>query len=348
MPYNFIRIVMAFVIVFLSYLGSYIATFLLDKIGHLVSKTKTHLDDEIIAALKSPIRILFILGGLFWALYYLDRSLKIGRVSVVEIFIILGILFIAYTLKRIIAAILIWSSKSISPKTGTKIDDHLFSFVRKIMTILVYLIAFIIILDRLGIKIGPLLAGLGIAGLAVALALQDTLSNFFSGIHILADKPIRVGDFIKIDSTVGLEGIVKEIGWRSIRIETASGDTIIIPNSKIAQSTVINFSLPAEPTNIVINVSASYDSKVDEVEKLLVTAVNNVMNKNKNIIKEFEPIARCNNFGSSSLDFSIVYRIDAYQNHAEASSEIREEILKLFRKNKIEIPFPITTVQLKK
>ncbi|MBI2670571.1 mechanosensitive ion channel [Candidatus Woesearchaeota archaeon] len=242
MAIDFIRVIFAFVIIFLSYLASYVATFLLDKIGHLVSKTKTHLDDEVIKALKIPVRIFFILGGTFWAIYYLNKDLKFGAISVIEVYILIGILFIAYTLRRILQAILIWYGKSIAPKTQSKIDDHLFPFVRKMTTIFIYLIAFIIILDRLGIEIGPLLAGLGVAGLAVALALQDTLSNFFSGVHILADKPVKPGDYIRIDGAQNLEGFVKEIGWRSIRIETTSGDTIILPNSKIAQSTVVNFS----------------------------------------------------------------------------------------------------------
>lgn len=349
-----IRFVYAFVIVFLSYLSSYLITFLFDKIGHLVSKTETKLDDEIIQTLKTPIRILFILGGVFFGIYYLERDLKFNGVSVVEIFILIGILFVAYTFKRVISAVLVWYSISIAPKTKGKLDDHLFSFVRKIIAILIYLIASIIILDRLGIEITPLLAGLGVAGLAVALALQDTLSNFFSGVYILADKPIRIDDFIKLES--GEEGFVRDIGWRSIRIETLPGDLVIIPNAKLSQSTIVNYSLPGSKERVLIPIGIDYSSNVELAEKTMIQAVKNAA-KDGQFTKQYISKEFANNnmaitifkgFGDSSLDFLLIYEITDYSKRGLVTTEINREVTKLFRRNKIEIPFPIRTIYMKK
>src|SRR3989344_6580449 len=327
------------------FVGSYVVNFILFLIKKLVSKTKTKLDDEIIRSLYKPIRFLSIILGVFFAVYYIERDLKIDGISVTSILVNLIILWIAYTISRLISTTLKWYAKEIAPKTQSKVDDHLFPFVRKVITIIIFVIALVIILDRFGIQIGPLIAGLGVAGLAVALALQDTLSNFFAGVHILGDKPIRVGDFIKLES--GQEGYVREIGWRSIRIETPDNNNLILPNSKLAQSIITNFSIIKE-TNITIDVNVSYDSDVNLVEKILIDSIKTVSKKNKIITKEFEPLVRLSAFGDNALNFKVVYQIDDYTQNAQVSSDIRKEILMQFKKHKIEIPYQIRTIIQKK
>jgi small-conductance mechanosensitive channel len=351
----YMRLLFAGGIILLAYLGSYIGTFILNKLSHIASKTKITLDDEVILSLKLPTRILFILGGLFGANYYLDPDLMIGTFPMLQVYFIIGILFVSFTLSRIISASLKWYGRTVSPRfKGKEAHDTLFPFVRKLIAWIIYLIAFMIILRKLGIEVGPLLAGLGVAGLAVALALQDTLTNFFAGISILSDKPIKVGDYIKLESSIGgnaLEGFVKEVGWRTTRIESGllnPGFTIVIPNSKIAQSNVVNYSIPQESSLINIKINVGYNSDVKLVKDLLIESVKNVSKINEHLSKDSEPSVLINNFGTSSLEFSVVYRIDHYANNGGASTEIREEILKLFKKNKVDIPFPITTVELKK
>lgn len=126
---------------------------------------------------------------------------------------------------------------------------------------------FLLILSTLGISITPIITALGIGGLAIALALKDTLSNIFSGIHILLEKLIRIGDFVRLES--GQEGCVDDLTWRTARIKTISNNMVIIPNSKLSQSIVINYSLPETKIYIQIPASVSYSSDIEKVEKIL-------------------------------------------------------------------------------
>lgn len=347
-------IIIAFAILIGFFVSSYLINFILFIIKKIVSKTKTTLDDEIIKSLYKPIRFLSVILGAFFAIYYIERDLTIDGIAVTDILFSLIVLWITYTLSRLVSTSLKWYSKEISPKTQSKLDDHLFPFVRKVIAVVLFVIALVIILDRFGVQIGPLIAGLGVAGLAVALALQDTLSNFFAGIHILGDKPIRVGDFIKLES--GQEGFVREIGWRSIRIETLSGDFVIIPNSKISQSTIINYSLPQSKERVLIPIGIDYSSDVELAEKTMVQSVKNVAKDGEfgrqYISKEFAnnnmAITIFKGFGESSLDFLLIYEITDYSKRGLVTTEINKEVLRQFRKHKVEIPYPIRTIIQKK
>lgn len=323
------------------FVSSYIINFILFIIIKIVSRTKTKLDDDIIKSLYKPIRFLSVILGAFFAVYYIERDLKIDGVSVTDVLFSLIVLWVAYTISRLISTTLKWYSKEIAPKTESRVDDHLFPFVRKVIAVIILVIALVIILDRFGVQIGPLIAGLGVAGLAVALALQDTLSNFFAGVHILGDKPVRVGDYIKLES--GQEGFVREIGWRSIRIETLAKDYLIIPNSKLSQSVVTNYSTIKEE-NVLIDVGVSYDSDIGLVEKVLIESVKNVAQKEEYIEKSFEPLVLLTSFGDSAIMFKVVYQIKDYSRQGLVSSHIRKEILRQFKKCKIEIPYPIRTI----
>ena len=126
----------------------------------------------------------------------------------------------------------------------------------------------VIILGMLGISIAPLLTAMGVGGLAVALALQDTLANLFAGFHLLVEKSIRVGDFVKLES--GQEGCVEDITWRTARVKTPANNMVVIPNKKLAQSVVVNYSLPAEEMWISLAVHVPYGADYDKVESLLV------------------------------------------------------------------------------
>lgn len=170
-------------------------------------------------------------------------------------------------------------------------------------TILV--IGFLIILSVLGISITPLITALGVGGLAVALALQDTLANLFAGIHILVEKSIRVGDFVKLET--GQEGYVEDITWRTTRIRMLPNNMVIIPNSKMAQSIVTNYYLPEKRMSLLIPVGVSYSSDPEKVEKILVEEAKKAVGEVPGLLGEPEPFVRfIPGFGDSSLDFTLI------------------------------------------
>jgi len=233
------------------------------------------------------------------------------------------------------------------PHTKNALGNELFPIGSKIAGISIYAVGAIIVLGMLGIEVGPLLAGLGIAGLAVALALQDSLGNFFAGMHILIDKPVKAGDYVRIKNE-DVEGTIVEIGWRSTKILQLNNSHIILPNSKLASSVLINYHLPEKATGIKIAVGVSYDSDTDKVMKVFYEAAKKVVTENEFAVKEFEPKVWFTAFKDSCLEFAVVVKVVDFANKVDLESALNMEILKAFRKNKIEIPFPARTVYLKK
>jgi small-conductance mechanosensitive channel len=211
----------------------------------------------------------------------------------------------------------------------------------------IILLGFLIVLNYLGISITPLLTALGVGGLAVALALQDTLSNLFAGVHIMVEKSIRVGDFIRLEN--GLEGYVDDIGWRTTRIRMLANNLIVIPNNKLAQSIVTNYYLPQKSMAILIPVSVSYNSDIEKVEKLLIESGNELIKNFDFMDKQSEPLVRFNpGFGQSSLDFTLIVSVAEVTSQYIAMHEARKIIFKKFKENNIEIPYPQHVIHINK
>lgn len=203
-----------------------------------------------------------------------------------------------------------------------------------------------ILLSGLGVAITPILTALGVGGLAVALALQDTLSNLFAGIHLLADRPIRVGDFVKLES--GVEGFVEDIGWRSTRIRLLPNNLVVVPNAKLAQSSITNYHLPEPRMSLLIPVSVSYAADPEHVEHVLVEEARKAAGEVPGLLSEPEPFVRfIPGFGDFSLDFTLICPVASFVDQYLAQHELRKRILRRFRAEGIEIPFPIRTVELR-
>lgn len=203
----------------------------------------------------------------------------------------------------------------------------------------------LIILDRLRITITPFLASLGIGGLVVALALQDTLANFFSGIYILFDKPIRIGDYIMLES--GQEGYVQHIGWRSTRIRMLPNNILVIPNSKLVGSQITNFYLPETEMAVLVQVGVSYQSDLEKVEKVTIEVAKQVLQEVEGGVKEFEPFIRYHTFSDFSINFTVILRAKEYVYKYLITHEFMKRLHRRYQQEGIEIPFPIRTVYLK-
>jgi small-conductance mechanosensitive channel len=150
-------------------------------------------------------------------------------------------------------------------------DAPVTGLLRALIQGLILLLGLLVLLKSLGIAISPLLTALGVGGLAVALALQDTLSNLFAGVHITVERPFRVGHFVRLED--GLEGYVSDIGWRTTRIRTRPGNLVVIPNAKIARATLVNFHLPRRHFRIALDLGLPLDSDPEQVEQVLCSAM---------------------------------------------------------------------------
>ncbi len=210
----------------------------------------------------------------------------------------------------------------------------------------VLVIGFLMILHTIGISITPLITTLGIGGLAVALALQDTLANLFAGLHIVATKKVRPGDYIKIET--GEEGYVTDITWRDTTIRQLPNNIVIIPNSKLASAIVTNYYFPERELAVLVQVGVSYDSDLEKVEKVTIEVAKEVMQEVSGGVPEFNPFIRYHTFDDFSINFTVILRAKEFVDQYLVKHEFVKRLKKRYDQEGIEIPFPIRTVFLKK
>lgn len=310
------------------------------KLLHRYSeKTKTNIDDLIIQAIKGP--------SLFWSialsLYIGLHFLKIPKdyVNIINKFIfILIIASVTFVLSNLLSRLFKYyteKSERMVPATG---------LANATIKGIVLIIGGLLILNGLGISITPLITALGVGGLAVALALQDTLANLFAGIHIIMERSIRVGDFIKLES--GEQGYVQDITWRTTRIRMLPNNMVIIPNSKLSQSIITNYYLPEQRMSLLIPIGVSYSADPEHVERVLIEEAKKAVVEIPGLLAEPEPFVRfIPGFGESSLDFTLICQVKEFVDQYYAQHELRKRIFKRFKEEGIEIPFPHRTVYLR-
>ena len=211
----------------------------------------------------------------------------------------------------------------------------------------VVVLGLLVLLNSLGYSVTPILTALGVGGLAVALALQDTLSNLFAGFYVAVAGQIRLGDYIKLNT--GEEGFVTDITWRSTTIRSLANNMIIIPNAKLAQAIVTNYHLPEKRLSTDVQVSVSYGSDVEKVERVLLEVGREAAHAVPGLLAEPAPEVRMDpGFGESSLAFKLGCHVAGYADQFLVRHELRKRILKRFEQEGIEIPFPTRTVHVKR
>lgn len=203
----------------------------------------------------------------------------------------------------------------------------------------------LVVLQALDIPITPLLTGLGVGGLAVGLALQDTLANLFAGIQLLVSKQVRVGDFIRLSS--GEEGFVTDITWRYTTIRQLPNNYTIVPNAKLSSAVTSNFTMPDPEQAVLVQVGVSYDSDLEQVERVTVDVARQVMQTVEGAVATHEPFIRYHTFADSSINFSVILRGKEYTARYLIMHEFIKRLHARYRTEGIEIPFPIRTVILK-
>ena len=216
------------------------------------------------------------------------------------------------------------------------------SIILNIVRVVIFVIGVMLVLQVFGISITPILTALGVGGLAVALALQDTLSNLFSGIQIVATKRIRNGDYILLDS--GQEGYVEDITWRNTIIKTVQNNLVIVPNSKLSNSLITNYSFPEPELSVSLELSVSYSSDLSFVEKVVLETAVACVKEHAYGIKDYEPFVRFHTFSDSSIDFRVTVRANHFDNSSILKHELFKAIHVNFKKHQIEIPYPVRTV----
>lgn len=219
------------------------------------------------------------------------------------------------------------------------------SIITNLVAVAIYILGFLVILDSLGVQITPVLTALGVGGLAVALALQDTLGNLFAGLQLVASKKIHIGDYVRLDSAD--EGVVTDLTWRYTTIRTLPGNLIIVPNAKLSSAIVTNFTNPSPSQPVVVPVGVAYGSDLERVERIAIEVATDIQTTVDGAVRDFKPVARFSGFGDSSVNFNLVMRAATFQDQFLMRHELIKRLHARFNAEGIEIPFPIRTVHLK-
>jgi small-conductance mechanosensitive channel len=315
--------------------GYLLRGYLLSRLSRWVRKTDSRAGDAILSAVRTPFLVLCIMLGIYVALEFSNLSksfvdkadkglsiLSIFAVAMVTANILCG--FTRIRAERI---------ESVLPVT---------SLTENIIRIVVYGAGGLIVLNGLGISITPILATLGVGGLAVALALKDTLSNFFAGFHIVVTKQIRVGDYLKLSSAE--EGYVNDISWRTTKIRTLAGNLVLVPNAKLTELIVTNYTLPDKDMAVLVGLGVHYDSDLAKVERVTCGVAAEVMREVPGGVPDFVPFIRYHTFGASSIDFSVILRGKEFVDQYLIKHEFIKRIHERFAKEGIVIPYPISAL----
>jgi len=298
-------------------------------------KTRAKWDDVVTRSLRGVVFLWFLLAGVEIALKTVVIPQDVAR-----------------PLNKALAVLIIFSVVMFFVRLASGIVSLYFdrqtavsvSIIRSISSGFIYLIGFLVILDFLGVSITPILTAMGVGGVAVALALQDTLSNLFAGIHILMTKQIRPGDYIKLEN--GGEGTVADITWRNLTVKAPFNNLIIVPNNKLASSIVTNFHLPTAEVLVFFEARVSYDSDLRKVEKTVEEVAAGVMRETPGAVAGFQPAVRYQSLADSSINFTVGLRVRQYTDQHLVKHEFLKRLHERFRAEGIEIPLPARRVVL--
>jgi small-conductance mechanosensitive channel len=297
------------------------------------SRTKTDLDDRLVEAITKPGYLLIIFAGLYLAFRRISMF-DPHAILVDNAFFVIIAFTAAYMVSRIFSVLIShWLHVQKKYEQTPKL-------ISKIVAVVFYLIAGMVILAYFKIEITPIIATLGLGGLAVGLALQDTLSNFFAGLHILTDKPVSVGDFVELENGA-ITGTVEDISWRTTRIRTISNTLVIVPNAKLANSTIVNDSLPNQETEITIQCGVSYASNLNKVEKVTLDVAKKIQQDVTGAVKGFEPTVRYHTFGDSNINFSVTLRLQTIGDRFRVRHEFIKALKERYDREGIEISWPV-------
>ncbi len=321
--------------------GAIALVFIKIVIAVIARRTKSELDDELLHHAQTPLFRLIVLGALLISVQLLELE---GGVLDITTKIILTLIYLTFMFYALKAAAIFYEHgfRKIAEKTKSTFDDEILPIARKTTSAVIWIFGIILILGVWGVDVGPFLAGLGIAGLAISFAVQDSLSNIFGGISIIMDKVYKVGDRIQLDS--GEMGEVIDVGLRSTRVRTFDHEVIIIPNGVLAKAKVKNYVQPDTSLRVVVKFGVEYGTNPDKVKKLLEPA----LAKMKGIQKEPVPLVEFIEMGESSLNCIAKFWVPDYTMAYDKKLEATDLIYKELNKAKIGIPFPTRTIYMKK
>ena len=304
------------------------------------------LNTQILSAVRGPTVLFIVLLGLFLGFLVLT-SLTSPTFDVLDgwdtwvrkAWVVVIVAEVSYLASHLTQFLIAWYLRAIAARTATDLDAKLLPPIRRVLPLTIYFVGALVALDNLDISISPLLAGLGIGGLAVALAVQPTLSNFFAGTYLVTEGELKEGDFIELES--GPSGYITGVGWRSPKIRSRYNNLIIVPNAHIASSVVTNYSSPSPAMNVIVTCGVSYDADLERVENLVMQVAQQIIDQSPDAVKENPPYFGFSEFGDSNIDFWVFLQARDRWGTFTVTNDLIKRIHARFKEEDIEINYPM-------
>ncbi len=303
------------------------------------SRTKTKVDDEILRNIKAPVILLAVLFGAYYSLESLTFTASYSGILAAA-FTIAGILVVTFIITRILNVLISWYAKRAARRR--KLSEHLLFVLKKSIEAMVYFFAFLAILVAFRIDLSGLVVGLGVGGIAIALALQNVLSDVFSAFSIYFDRPFEVGDFIVVGD---FSGTVKKIGIKSTRVQLLQGEELVMSNRQLTTANVRNFR-KLKKRRIVFKLGVTCDTPVEQLRRIP-GMISRIIESTE--LAELDRV-HFTEFGDFSYNFEVVYYMKTpdYVKYRETQQAINFAILEAFEKERIKMPFPTQTIFVSK
>ncbi|MDG9719000.1 mechanosensitive ion channel family protein [Streptomyces sp. DH24] len=318
-------------------LAAFLLRMLLRRLGTYADRTRWSGDDVIVDALRALAPWAAISAGAAGAGAVLPLTQTVQH-NVNQVLTVLLIFLATVSAARVVAGLVRSVTQS---RSGVAASATIFVNITRV---LVMAIGFLVVLQTLGVSIAPLLTALGVGGLAVALALQDTLANLFAGIHILASKTVQPGDYIRLSS--GEEGYVEDINWRQTTVRNLSNNLVVVPNGELAKTNMTNFMRPEQQLTIMVQAGVGYDSDLEHVERVTVEVVSEVMQEVSGAVPDHEPAVRFHTFGDSRIGFTVILGVGEFSDQYRIKHEFIKRLHRRYREEGIRIPAPTRQVSL--
>jgi small-conductance mechanosensitive channel len=308
------------------------------RLARAAKSTRSPLDDLLVTALRDPLPLWGAAVGLYVASELVELPAPLAHV-------------LQRTLLALFLFSITWALADLAAGV-VRVQTHeahgalpSVTLLPNLSRIAVLVIGVLVILETLGISITPIITALGVGGLAVALALQDTLANLFAGIQVLLSRQVRPGDFVQLSS--GERGYVQDVTWRYTTIRQLPNNITVVPNSKLASAITTNFYLPEQAMAVLVEVGVSYASDLARVEQVTIEVGREIMREVEGGVPEFEPFIRYHTFGDSSIGFTVILRTKEVVGQYLVKHEFIKRLHRRYRAEGIEIPFPIRTLEFK-
>ncbi|MEU9891271.1 mechanosensitive ion channel family protein [Sphaerisporangium sp. NPDC051011] len=305
------------------------------RLARRAAGTATSWDDVWWDLLKGVALPATAITGVWWAAEVLRLRSPV-REFVERILLAVIVLTVALTIASLAASLV--RSITVS-RSGVAQSASIFVNVTRVIILGV---GVLVLLQSIGISVTPVLTALGVGGLAVALALQDTLGNLFAGIQILASKKVQPGDFVRLSS--GEDGYVVDINWRNTTVQQLAGNIVIVPNSHVADAILTNYHQPQQDTSVLVQVGVGYDSDLEQVERVTIEVGCDVMLTVEGAVPDHEPVVRYHTFGESGINFSVILRASEYTARYIIVHEFIKRLHARYRAEEIEIPSAVRTM----